>query len=283
MNLIKNLLWPHYNNSFHPYLLRAPALAFVTAGLVMVVVIFNLHAQTGQLLGVAENITEARLLELTNQQRAAAGIATLQPSQELSEAAKAKAADMLARGYWAHFGPSGETPWQFIKGSGYEYEYAGENLAKNFQTNDGVVMGWMNSPGHRENLLSSNYSEVGIAAADGELEGRPTTLVVALYASPQAAFSTLDRGETAAVETLPAVTTYSVVNPMSLFATMPQTSQILSLACLSFAILYLTQHLVVRNHHLLWDSHIHPRPALQAAMFLGFAFMLVQISFGAVG
>ena len=93
---------------------------------------------------------------------------------------------MLAKNYWAHFAPDGKTPWDFILNSGYQYEYAGENLAKNFLFSDGVVSAWMNSQTHRDNILKSNYTEVGYAIVNGTLNGEQTTLVVQLFGKPLA-------------------------------------------------------------------------------------------------
>ena len=97
---------------------------------------------------------------------------------ELSAAALQKANDMLAKNYWAHNAPDGRTPWEFIKESGYVYVYAGENLARGFTTSTDVTTAWMNSPSHKANLLSSNYTDVGFAVVTGTLDGEETVLVV---------------------------------------------------------------------------------------------------------
>lgn len=115
---LKSFVWPHYNNSWQPYLLRAPALAMAALAMAVLTVGLNLAGQTGQLLGVAENISESELLELTNEQRLAAGLEPLQINDQLSAAAGVKAADMFTQNYWAHYGPNDATPWQFIKDSG---------------------------------------------------------------------------------------------------------------------------------------------------------------------
>jgi uncharacterized protein YkwD len=73
------------------------------------------------------------------------------------------------------FSPDGTEPWDFILGEKYDYIYAGENLAKNFSTFDDVVEAWYNSPSHKENLLNKNYTEMGFAIVNGELNGYETT------------------------------------------------------------------------------------------------------------
>lgn len=111
----------------------------------------------------ASAITAGDLNSLTNQQRAGSGLGALIINSQLTNAAYAKAQDMLADQYWAHFAPDGATPWSFIITSGYDYINAGENLARGFGTSSGVVTAWMNSPEHRANLLNSSYREaIGI-------------------------------------------------------------------------------------------------------------------------
>jgi hypothetical protein len=83
--------------------------------------------------------------------------------------------------HWDHFGPNGETPWQFIRAEGYNYVYAGENLAKGFQTAEGVHEAWMASPTHAANIMSGNYKDIGVAVVQGVLLGKQTTLVVQMF------------------------------------------------------------------------------------------------------
>jgi hypothetical protein len=102
----------------------------------------------------------------------------------LSEAARQKAGDMFAFNYWAHVSPSGRTPWAFFTDVGYKYQYAGENLARDFRDPGAVVNAWMNSPSHRENIVNSKYQEIGVAVVDGTLQGVETALVVQLFGTP---------------------------------------------------------------------------------------------------
>jgi len=78
-------------------------------------------------------------------------------------------------------------PWKWFSDVGYNYSSAGENLAKNYPTAGATVQAWMNSQTHRENILKSEYVDVGFAVVDGQLDGQNTTLVVALYGAPVAA------------------------------------------------------------------------------------------------
>jgi hypothetical protein len=88
---------------------------------------------------------------------------------------------MFEDDYWAHVAPDGTQPWDFILGAGYDYVYAGENLAKNFNGSKEVVEAWYASESHRENLLNPNYEEIGFAVVDGILDGYETTLVVQTF------------------------------------------------------------------------------------------------------
>lgn len=137
-------------------------------------------------LAYAISVSQGQLLSATNSQRTQNGSATLQLNSTLSAAAQAKANDMIARNYWSHTTPDGKEPWFFIDGAGYKYQKAGENLAYGFLTSDDTVTGWMNSPIHKENLLDSEYTEVGFGYANGSdfNNSGEETVVVAMYGKP---------------------------------------------------------------------------------------------------
>ncbi len=176
---------PHAANGFRPHLVRWYG---VTAMLIVAFVAFaSSHASTGSILGVQANITSIDLLADTNAERAKVGEEPLAYNEQLSSAAFLKAQDMLNQQYWAHVAPDGTTPWQWFAKVGYNYAYAGENLAKNFTSTNTTVAAWMESVHHRENILNKNYKDVGFAVVDGVLDGKQTTLIVALYAAPTSA------------------------------------------------------------------------------------------------
>lgn len=134
-----------------------------------------------EVLGVSTNISSEKLVQLTNQERIKNNLPPLNFDEELSQAATEKAKDMFSKNYWAHNDPYGKTPWTFILNSGYQYVYAGENLARDFSKTEDIVSAWMESPGHKANILSSNYQDVGFAVLQGKLNGQETTLVVQLF------------------------------------------------------------------------------------------------------
>lgn len=129
----------------------------------------------------AANYTSQQVITLTNQDRAALGLAPLRADAELMQAAMDKARDMFAKGYWDHYGPNGESPWQFIRAEGIEYSVAGENLGKGFSDVNKLNQAWLNSPAHRANIVKPEFNEVGVAVMDGTLGGENVTLVVQLF------------------------------------------------------------------------------------------------------
>jgi len=184
----KHWFVPHKHNDHRPHLIRWHGLAVVVAVIVAVQgTAYALRpaaiklAAGGQVLAYASDITPTDLLVQTNQQRTAAGLAPLKMDARLNQSAALKAANMFQEDYWAHVSPSGIQPWHWFDVAGYHYQYAGENLAKDFDTTSGTIAGWMNSPGHRANILNGNYADVGFAVVNGTLVGGQTTLVVAHY------------------------------------------------------------------------------------------------------
>lgn len=134
-------------------------------------------------LGTTSNIEYKKVIELTNIEREKVGLPPVVENEALNKAALAKAANMFEEDYWAHFAPSGKSPWDFILGAGYKFTFAGENLAKNFGSDKDVVEAWMASTTHRENLLNPKYRDIGIAVVEGVLNGQKTTLVVQEFGS----------------------------------------------------------------------------------------------------
>ena len=88
---------------------------------------------------------------------------------------------MIQNNYWSHTAPDGTTPWYWIINSGYDYLYAGENLAKDFIDAHSVLAAWLASPAHRNNILSKNFQDIGVAVIEGNLGGHPTILVVQMF------------------------------------------------------------------------------------------------------
>lgn len=185
INSLHHFFIPRHTNNYTAKLLHHDFLTiYLLAALLLTATVSHFQKTTGDVLGYATDVTVEKLYELTNEERAENNAPPLQYSADLEKAAKLKAENMFKENYWSHYGPAGETPWQFILESGYQYEYAGENLAKNFLFSDGIVEAWMNSPTHKENLLRDDYTDVGFAVVNGVLNGEETTLVVQMFGKP---------------------------------------------------------------------------------------------------
>lgn len=179
----RNAVVPHRSNQYRPHLIRGHGIAISVAVVMAVQLSYN-FVQTGSVLGQKTEVTGAELLIATNRERTMNNERALQLNAKLNAAAQLKAEDMFRQQYWAHTAPDGTTPWQWFEQVGYRYSSAGENLAKDFHSSGGVVTAWMNSADHRKNVLEGSYTDVGFAIEQGELDGKQTTIVVALYANP---------------------------------------------------------------------------------------------------
>src|SRR5699024_5014290 len=107
---------------------------------------------------LAEQATsiEEEVAQLTNQERAKQGLAPLQFNWELSRVARDKSQDMIDKNYFSHTSPTYGSPFDMMKKYGIQYRTAGENIAKGQKTAQAVVNGWMNSEGHRKNIMNPN-------------------------------------------------------------------------------------------------------------------------------
>lgn len=130
-------------------------------------------------------LTVAGVFAETNMQRRKEGFVPLKMNDVLSRAALVKAQGMLVRQYFAHDSPDGFGAADLIESNGYEYVTVGENLALGNYENDAVlVQAWMDSPGHRENLLNTRFTEIGVAVVQGTYEGDHTWIAVQEFGKP---------------------------------------------------------------------------------------------------
>ena len=105
---------------------------------------------------------EAEVVHLVNQRRAEHGLKPLIQDWQLSRVARYKSQDMKDLGYFSHTSPTYGSPFQMMKNFGISYRTAGENIAKGYASPEAVVNAWMNSPGHRANILNSTYTHIGV-------------------------------------------------------------------------------------------------------------------------
>lgn len=135
------------------------------------------------------------LLQLINQQRSVAGLNQLTYNNKLSASAFAKAQNMCTEDYWAHTAPSGLTPWSFIDNSGYQYVSAAENLAEGYSSDTRTVTAWMDSPGHRKNILNGKFADFGAGYITCELQGKQTTIIVTHFGTSKESLTTASNYE----------------------------------------------------------------------------------------
>ena len=238
---------PKKENQYRPHLIRRYGLLLIISVAIALQFGYN-FTKTGSVLGRVVNITPAGLLAATNDQRAKEGLPSLRESERLSKAAMLKANDIIQNQYWDHTSPSGVEPWQWIQKTNYTYSEAGENLARDFSTADGTVAGWMASEKHRENMLKPSYSDVGFAVATGELNGKPTTIVVALYAKPAANNINLNTGPYT-VSAAPVESDNSPIEPLTAAARIGIAIQSLTPAAVtSLALIFVAATVATTSH-----------------------------------
>lgn len=146
----------------------------------------SLSARSGEL-------TQSGTFEWTNFQRKQNNLSELKLNELLNQAAKKKLNDMFENDYFEHVSPSGAGPSDLAKSVGYAYVVVGENLALgHFQSDKALVEAWMNSPGHRANILNTRYSEIGLAVGKGMFEGKEQWLAVQSFGLPLSACPATD-------------------------------------------------------------------------------------------
>ncbi|MBI2673819.1 MAG: hypothetical protein HYX23_00885 [Candidatus Zambryskibacteria bacterium] len=154
----------------------------------LAVVLFGLVFSTKSLIANRPNLLSAVitgvLFDLTNSNRFSQNLNPLEFSPILTAAAQLKANDMAQKNYFAHTSPEGKSPWYWFSQGGYDFLYAGENLAINFIDSEDVVRAWMNSQGHRANILNDKFTEIGIALAPGVYNGQESIYIVQLFGRP---------------------------------------------------------------------------------------------------
>ena len=121
---------------------------------------------------LAAEITSQAVLAAMNEYRAQNGLPPLRDDARLDLAAADRMHDMEDLAYWSHESPDGRSPFLWLKPHGYTYRFAGENLAAGFESCELLVTSWMESEGHRANILSHDYDDCGIAIIDGSTKGR---------------------------------------------------------------------------------------------------------------
>ena len=126
-------------------------------------------------------LSPADVLGVLNADRAELGLPELHLNTKLTKAAYEKAHDIFQKNYFSHVSPEGVQPWDFINQTNQPYKTAGENLALNYTNPYELEADFLKSPGHRENLLSQNFSDVGIAVVEGIFKGQTAVVTVQMF------------------------------------------------------------------------------------------------------
>jgi len=140
----------------------------------------------------SNEITTENVIRLMNDYRAEEGLPPLHGETRLALAAGDRMRHMEEESYWAHESPEGMTPFVWVRAREYQYQMVGENLASGFETARLLVQSWMESPGHRANIMSEDYEDCGIAIIDGATTGPATgKSIVVLFGKPRQTMETV--------------------------------------------------------------------------------------------
>jgi len=185
LSKIKNWFLPNKKNNFQPRVLNDRSISVFILLFLLIKVVFSFNLILVKQSSLFADISAQRVLALTNEVRQQYNLPMVQEDSLLDKAAQDKARDMLTNKYFDHNSPDGITPWHWFDQAGYNFIYAGENLAMNFLDSEEVIRGWLNSPSHKENLLNRNYKDIGIAVLSGDFnnEGINRILVVQMFGS----------------------------------------------------------------------------------------------------
>jgi hypothetical protein len=270
---------PHRGNQYRPHAIRRYGIVAILVAIIALQTLYN-GVSHSNVLGVEAQITPSGLLAATNQARIDQHEKPLTINSELNKAAELKVKNMFDRQYWAHDAPDGTTPWHWFSVAGYNYQSAGENLAKDFTTDSSTVAAWMASPSHRANILNTSYQDVGFAVMDSTLDGQPTTLIVALYGSPEAAV----QGATVSRDVS------DINEPMSLMSRLGVGLQSMTPATVSSLVVLLVATIVALSAHIyrkklpvhLRRSWYRHHGIYKAIGFTSFALVII-FAYGSIG
>jgi hypothetical protein len=186
---LKRHFVPHHANFHRPKFLELHNIVSAALAVLMMELVFFV-LPTSHFASFLDKtnlsaVLPGALSALTNDARAMNHAPALSENRLLDQAAELKARDMAEKGYFAHTSPEGKTPWYWFNLVGYQYSYAGENLAVNFSDSADVTEAWMNSPLHRANIVSRNYKEIGTGIATGTYKGTEAVFVAQLFGTPR--------------------------------------------------------------------------------------------------
>lgn len=129
----------------------------------------------------AKSLDVGKIIALTNLERIKNNLSPLSVDQKLSNAAIDKINDMIANNYFNHTSPKGIEPWHWMEKENYNYKFAGENLAMDFDNENDIVQAWMSSKTHRDNILNPDFKETGLAIKQGKIYSKNSLIVVQYF------------------------------------------------------------------------------------------------------
>ena len=189
LTMLKDLFIPHEGNGFKPMALHPGRILFhAGSALLLKLLLIGFIVAMPIEAWLAPDIMsgqQQKIIYLTNNVRMEKSIAPLRESNVLNRAAEAKVTDMIVANYFAHVSSQGKGLADWLKTAGYNYAVAGENLAMGFVSADEVIGAWKDSPTHYANLIDSDFSQIGVAMANGKLDGEETTVTAQYFAKPQ--------------------------------------------------------------------------------------------------
>ncbi len=182
--VLKHIFIPHDKNDYKPHFFRE-----LGVSIFLFTSVFLLGSSFGSSFLIHKTvmgaeIASAVLIDLTNENRVAYNQQPLVRSTKLDIAAELKGNDMANKQYFSHDSPEGVTPWYWFRQAGYNFLYAGENLAINFTDASEVEEAWLGSPTHRANIMNAQFREIGIATVQGVYNNYPTIYIVQMFGTP---------------------------------------------------------------------------------------------------
>lgn len=124
-----------------------------------------------------------KIYYLSNILRSKEGQVNLNIDNDLERAANLRAQDMFQKQYFDHFTTNGLSPWEAIKITGFDYSFAGENLAIGYQSEEKAFRAWVDSPSHFQNIIDPDFTSIGVAEVSGKMNGKDKTIIVQLFAT----------------------------------------------------------------------------------------------------
>ncbi len=220
-NYLQDFFIPSSRNDHQPHglstrLLKFYAVILILIKLLTVGFLFFTYPSPAVL---SQKISQ-EIFELTNNSRKAENINELSWNTELTRAAQAKAEDMIKNNYFAHIGPDGKQPWEWINKGEYYFLYMGENLAMDFSSAKIAHSAFQQSPTHWKNIMNPKYKDMGVGVAVGKINDRDTIVLVEFFGAHKELSSIVPVAQ-AAVDTSVAAATTPTTNNQDILVTAP--------------------------------------------------------------